>query len=231
MGRLSWWNGPQNSWHLSVSFETMGSLFVASYDSQRYLRWRYSNPNFIPFKFKLHWDRRSVGQFVLMSGPQINFLCLTISFFFMQGALSDEWRICNLQCITHCVESRRTHNHTLLSHLRLHQHGAPGSRIYISQEQGGPVTPPGNGFHFRGLLRLAGLQALQVQVILRPTVSRPVRLGVGPLVMPMTKILIFFVWQLLFHFHIGRPLLRGDGSVICSAITHWVVSRRTHNHI
>jgi hypothetical protein len=30
-------------------------------------------------------------------------------------------------------------------------------RIYIPQEQGGPVTPPGTGFPFRRLLRLAGL--------------------------------------------------------------------------
>jgi hypothetical protein len=36
-------------------------------------------------------------------------------------------------------ESRRTRNHTLLSHLRLPQPGGPGSRIYIPQEQGGPV--------------------------------------------------------------------------------------------
>jgi hypothetical protein len=29
--------------------------------------------------------------------------------------------------------------------------------LYIPQEQGGPVLPPGNGFPFRRLLRLAGL--------------------------------------------------------------------------
>jgi hypothetical protein len=40
-------------------------------------------------------------------------------------------------------ESRRTRNHTLLSHLRLPQPGGPGSHIYICQEQGGPVIPPG----------------------------------------------------------------------------------------
>jgi hypothetical protein len=32
-----------------------------------------------------------------------------------------------------------------LSHLRLPQPGRPGSRIYIPQEQGGPVIPPGTG--------------------------------------------------------------------------------------
>jgi hypothetical protein len=33
-----------------------------------------------------------------------------------------------------------------------------------------------------------------------------------------------------FH-HIGRPLWREDGSAVCSAITQWYGSRRTHNHI
>jgi hypothetical protein len=36
--------------------------------------------------------------------------------------------------------------------------GGPGPRIYISQEHSGPVIPPGNGFPFRRLLRLAGLR-------------------------------------------------------------------------
>jgi hypothetical protein len=34
--------------------------------------------------------------------------------------------------------------------------GGPSPRIYIPQEQGGPVVPPGTGFPFRRLLRLAG---------------------------------------------------------------------------
>jgi hypothetical protein len=47
--------------------------------------------------------------------------------------------------ITEWSESLRTRNHTLLSHLRLPELGGPGSRIYIPQEQGGPVIPPGTG--------------------------------------------------------------------------------------
>jgi hypothetical protein len=46
--------------------------------------------------------------------------------------------------ITQWSEARRTRNHTLLSHLRLPQPGGPGSRIYIPQELGGPVFPPGS---------------------------------------------------------------------------------------
>jgi hypothetical protein len=65
----------------------------------------------------------------------------------------DESAICSV--ITQRSESRRTRNHTLLSHLRLPQPGGPGSSIYIPQEQGGLVIPPGNGFLLRRLLRLA----------------------------------------------------------------------------
>jgi hypothetical protein len=54
-------------------------------------------------------------------------------------------QVCSLQC-TQWSESRRTRNRALLSHLRLPQPGGPGSRIYISQEQGGPVIPLGTRF-------------------------------------------------------------------------------------
>jgi hypothetical protein len=74
-------------------------------------------------------------------------------------------RVCNLfvqlllglaRAVTLGSKSRRTHDHILLSHLRLPQPGGPGSRIYIPQEQGGPVIPTGTGFPLRRLLRLAG---------------------------------------------------------------------------
>jgi hypothetical protein len=60
--------------------------------------------------------------------------------------------------ITQWSESSRTHNHTLLSHLRLPQPGRPGSSIYIPQEQGGPVIPPSIVFPLCRFLRLAGLR-------------------------------------------------------------------------
>jgi hypothetical protein len=44
-------------------------------------------------------------------------------------------------------ESQGTHDHILLSQIRnFPQPGGPGARIYIPQEQGGPVIPPGTGF-------------------------------------------------------------------------------------
>jgi hypothetical protein len=45
-----------------------------------------------------------------------------------------------------------------VSESRPPQPGGPGPRIYIPQEQGGPVIPPATGFRFRRLLRLAGLR-------------------------------------------------------------------------
>jgi hypothetical protein len=56
-------------------------------------------------------------------------------------------------------ESCRTQDHILLSQFsRLPQPGRPGPRIYIPQERGGPDIPPGTGFPFRCLLRLAELR-------------------------------------------------------------------------
>jgi hypothetical protein len=45
-----------------------------------------------------------------------------------------------------------------VSDSRLPQPGRTGPRIYIAQEQGGPVIPPCTGFPFCRLLRLAGLR-------------------------------------------------------------------------
>jgi hypothetical protein len=53
---------------------------------------------------------------------------------------------------------RITHDHILLSHMRLLQLEGQGPSIYIPLEQGVPVIPPGTGFPFCRLLRLTGLQ-------------------------------------------------------------------------
>jgi hypothetical protein len=48
-----------------------------------------------------------------------------------------------------------THDHILLSQYSwIPQPGVPGPYIYVLQEQGGPVIPPGTVFHFNRLLRL-----------------------------------------------------------------------------
>jgi hypothetical protein len=53
----------------------------------------------------------------------------------------------------------------IVSNSTLPQPGGRGTRIYIPQEQGGPVIPPGIGFLFRHLLRLAGLQKTMSSIV------------------------------------------------------------------
>jgi hypothetical protein len=79
-------------------------------------------------KSKLLYDWRSVSQYVLVSGTPLGpmtrflfpFFCRKIALLFVLGR--PLWRedgsvICSAIC--QWSESRRTHNHTLLSHLRL----------------------------------------------------------------------------------------------------------------
>jgi hypothetical protein len=96
-------------------------------------------------------DRRpsgTRGQFLFLL--EISFrqlrLCYFVAPFLTRG------RVFNLlvqlllglaRAVTLGPKSRRTHGHILLSHLRLPQPGGPGSRIYIPQEQRGPVMAPG----------------------------------------------------------------------------------------
>jgi hypothetical protein len=120
------------------------------------------------FKFKLYCDRRSVHRFVLMSSVAHDQIFITVGHLRSSccGAPSlTRGRVCNLLAqfaVTIGPKSRRTHDHILLSHLRPppppHQPGGPGPRIYIPQEQGGPVILPGTGFPFCRLVRLAELR-------------------------------------------------------------------------
>jgi hypothetical protein len=55
-------------------------------------------------------------------------------------------------------ESHGARPYFTLSNTTVPQPGGPGARIYIPQEQGDPVIPPGTTFNFCSLLRLAGLR-------------------------------------------------------------------------
>jgi hypothetical protein len=136
--------------------------------------WEAQKWDGVKLKLKLIYDRQSAGQSVLVSGahlePMTSF-SFSLKFpldscYFVAPFLMGGW-ICKLlvqlllglaRAVTLGSKSRRTHGHILLSHLRLHQPGGTGSRIYIPQEQGGPVIPPGTGFPFCRLLRLGGLR-------------------------------------------------------------------------
>jgi hypothetical protein len=94
------------------------------------------------------------------------YYCQTVAGLLMWGALSDERT--DLPLTISAGPLQRSHSwvrvprdswpYFTLSYWRLPQPGGPGPRIHIPQEQGGPVIPPGTGFPFRRLLRLAGLR-------------------------------------------------------------------------
>jgi hypothetical protein len=69
--------------------------------------------------------------------------------------------------------------------------------------------------------------------MLWPTVSRPIRLGVEHPLETHDQIFLFpfFCLIIALLFDLERPLWREDGSAICSAISRWSESRRTHNYI
>jgi hypothetical protein len=98
-------------------------------------------------------------------GPRPDFYrCQTVAGLLMWGALSDDRTGLSFtvvagprQCSHSQDEFRGTDDHILQFEIRDPQPGGPSPRIYIPQEQGGPVMPPGTGFLFCRLLRHAGL--------------------------------------------------------------------------
>jgi hypothetical protein len=96
------------------------------------------------------WTSRTYDQILLPFGMLLSEICGLVSL--GRPLWREDWS----SAIILWFESRRTRNHTLLSHLRLPEPRGPGSSIYIPQEQGGPVIPPGIGFPLRRLLRLTG---------------------------------------------------------------------------
>jgi hypothetical protein len=91
------------------------------------------------------WSCGTCDQILLSVGMLLSEICGLVS------VGHPLWRedgsaICSV--ITQWSESRRTRNHTSLSHL------------ILPQEQGGPVTSPCTGLPLRRLLRLAGLKRL-----------------------------------------------------------------------
>jgi hypothetical protein len=126
----------------------------------------WSSPkNWLLLKLKLVHDRTSVGQCVLVSGlpswtyGHIFLVCLIIVGILMLSTLSDERMglYCTVlvplllslnRAVTLGSKSCRTHDHILLSHLRLPQPGVPSPCIYIPEKQGSPVIPRALGSPF-----------------------------------------------------------------------------------
>jgi hypothetical protein len=77
--------------------------------------------------------------------------------------------VCNLLlqfAVTLGSKSRRIHGHILLSHLKLPQPGGPGPRIYIPQEQAGPVILPGTGHPSRRLSQEPGAPGVTDETVM-----------------------------------------------------------------
>jgi hypothetical protein len=121
------------------------------------------------FKSKLYYDGRSVGQSVLMSsthlGLMTRFLLLSDScgFVDVRRSMTRE-RVCRLKLLPVLASavtlgSKYSLPYFTVSDSRRPQPGGSGPRIYIPQEQGGPVIPADTGFLFRHLQPLAGLHA------------------------------------------------------------------------
>jgi hypothetical protein len=110
----------------------------------------YSAPNLLSITKRSYFTTDS--QYVLVSSTLVG---LTTRYYFLSECCClvsvgrPLWREDGspiYSVMTQWSGSLRTRNHILLSHLRLSQPGGPGSRIYIPQEQGDPVIPPGTGF-------------------------------------------------------------------------------------
>jgi hypothetical protein len=125
-------------WSLSQSYFTTGGL-----------------PPISSSWLQAPWDSRPV----FFSAEHLLSQCLC-------NILSDEWM--GLSFTTAAGPRQRSHSQVrvprdswpyfTVSDSRLPQPGGPSPRIYILQEQGGPVIPRSTGFPFRRLLRLAGLR-------------------------------------------------------------------------
>jgi hypothetical protein len=174
------------------------------------LNWTFGEYRLNFFSQLQHWLQPTVSRPVYLGvnphlRPNTRFVLLSDSCGFADvGALSDE-RI-SLSFTTAASPRQRSRSLVRVQHeswpyftvsdSRLPLPGRPGPRIYIPQEQGGPVTIPGTGSPFRRLLRLVGLRYMypnppphgllclkfKVTVILGLAVySQSVRLGAKPL--------------------------------------------------
>jgi hypothetical protein len=94
---------------------------------------------------------------LLHKSVRIKIFIITISKTAPFWAIAVRRNICGVWPGFHLFGFRKSFFYgTSLSALRpTPQPGDPGPRLYIPQEQGGPVIPPDTGFPFRRLLRLA----------------------------------------------------------------------------
>jgi hypothetical protein len=118
------------------------SGFALSYRSRSY----FTNDGRSVSMFWCQAHSGTCDQILLPVGMLLSECCELVS---VRRPLWSEDESAISSTITQSSESLRTRNHTLLSHLRLPQPEEQSSRIYIPQEQSGPVILLGTEFSFR----------------------------------------------------------------------------------
>jgi hypothetical protein len=118
-------------------------------------------------------------------------------------------------------ESHGTHEHILLPlFLRLSQPGRQGSFPLAPRNRLAQLYPGASGCDRRSSWWAQILNSLSNSQTLTGLLMR------GALSDVLNSLSDNYLLL-----HAGRPLWWEDGPVVCSAITHWSESRRTHNHI
>jgi hypothetical protein len=177
---------------------------------------------------KFYCDGRSIGESAsppwcrapFGADDQILVTYLIITFFLLHVG-RPLWRedgFVIYSAITYRSESRKTHNHMLLSHLRPIQPGRRGPSMYTPQEQGGPFKSQSQSQSQSQRYFTTDGQSISMSWCRAP-------FGTDDQILVTYLIITFFL------LHVGRPLWREDGFVIYSAITYRSESRRTHNHM
>jgi hypothetical protein len=161
---------------------------------------------------KLYYRRRHVGQSLLVSGIHLG-PAKKFSFFFLiifrslrvcwcGGILLDE----RADLYFTILAGPRQRSLSRLSQVRLKQPGGVGSSIHSPPGRGSPSYTPRQW-----------VTSNEVKVILRPTVSRPLYIGIRPQSVTHSQF-FFFPWKLsrdvCGSVTMGRPLGRENGSIM-----------------
>jgi hypothetical protein len=163
-------------------------------------------------------------------GPKTRFLLLSDSCRFVEvGPLSDERM--GLWFRIAAVSSQHSHPQArvprdpwpyFVSDSILPEQGGPGPRIYIPQEESGPIITTSNGFHFR---RFLWLMQSESSVTLRLVVyCQSVRLDTKPFE-ANNQMFFFCNWTLAITVLVKRLLWRGDGFLLW---IHLAFAKCTH---
>jgi hypothetical protein len=182
------WGKFRKNWSLTfLRYDTVRTENASSLPRERLYLIVTSDDRLIEVEVTLRLT--TVSQYVFVSSTLVG---LATRYYFLSEScgivsvwrpLWREDRSAIFSVIAQWSESRRARNHTLLSHLRLLQLGGPGPRIYILQEQDGPVQSQSQLWKSKAKVtfRLTASQSeclgVEVEVTLQLTVSQYVKVS------------------------------------------------------